>query len=99
MAYEVVYKPLARAEVAEAFAWYAQPHIQMEDAFLAELEHTNRFLTSNPHLYAKAEGDLRCAHLNRFPYSLFYVVDGDTVNVLSCFHQYRDPKSRSELLG
>jgi plasmid stabilization system protein ParE len=99
MAYEVVYKPLAQAEVSEAFAWYTQPHIQMGDAFLAELEHTSRFLANTPHLYAKVEGDMRCAHLSRFPYSMFYVVDGDTVNVLSCFHQYRDPKSRSELLG
>jgi plasmid stabilization system protein ParE len=99
MAYWVVYKPLAQVEVSEAFAWYAQPHIQMGDAFLAELEHTSGFLASTPHLYAKVEGDMRCAHLSRFPYSLFYVVDGDTVNVLSCFHQYRDPQSRSQLLG
>lgn len=99
MAYRVVYKPLAQAEVSEAFAWYGQPRIQMGDAFLAELEHTSGFLASNPYLYAKAEGDMRCAHLNRFPYSLFYVVDSDTVNVLSCFHQYRDPKSRGDLLG
>ena len=99
MAFLVVLKPLAQAEVSEAFAWYAQPHINMGDAFLAELEHTSGFLTGNPYLYTKAEGDMRCAHLSRFPYSLFYVVDGDTVNVLSCFHQYRDPRSRKTLLG
>lgn len=98
MAFAVVLKPLALAEVSEAFAWYAQPHIRMSEAFLAELEHTCGFLASNPHLYAKVEGDMRCAHLNRFPYSLFYVVDGDVVNVLSCFHQFRDPKSRSTLI-
>lgn len=98
MAFAVVLKPLAQAEVSEAFAWYAQPHIEMGNAFLAELERTSGFLGSNPYLYAKAEGDMRSAHLNRFPYSLFYVIDGDTVNVLSCFHQYRDPKSRSTLL-
>lgn len=99
MAFLVVFKPLAQAEISEAFQWYAQPHIKMEEAFLTELEHTSGFLGSNPYLYVKAEGDMRCAHLNRFPYSLFYVVDGDTVNVLSCFHQYRAPKSRSDLMG
>jgi len=99
MAFLVVFKPLAEAEVAEAFAWYQQPHIKMGDAFLSDLERTSDFLASNPHLYAKTEGDLRCAHLSRFPYSLFFVIDGITVNVLSCFHQHRNPKSRSGLLG
>ncbi len=98
MVFRVVLKPLAQAEASEAFDWYAQPHIGMGEAFLTALEHTSGFLASNPYLYAKAEGDMRCAHLNRFPYSLFYVVDGETVNVLSCFHQYRNPKSRSTLL-
>jgi len=35
MAFLVVFKPLAEAEVAEAFAWYQQPHFKMGDAFLA----------------------------------------------------------------
>jgi len=41
---------------------------------------------------------MRRANLNRFPYSLFYVIDGDAVNVLSCFHQHREPKTRQQLL-
>ena len=98
MAFNVILKPLAQMEVADAYQWYQQPHIQMGDAFLLELERTNAFLTRNPYLYPKVEQDLRSAHLNRFPYTLFYVVDGDTVNVLSCFHQYREPKSRNMLL-
>ena len=98
MVFQLVLKPLAQEEVSQAFDWYAQPHIGMGEDFLAELERTCGFLASNPYLYVKVEGDMRCAHLNRFPYSLFYVVDGEVVNVLSCFHQYRDPKSRSTLL-
>jgi len=53
----------------------------------------------NPYLYPKVEGEIRRANLNRFPFSLFYVIDGEVVNVLSCFHQYRDPKSRDDLLN
>ncbi len=97
MAFNVILKPLAQIEVANAYHWYQQPHIQMGDAFLLELERTSSFLASNPHLYQKVEQDLRSAHLNRFPYTLFYVIDGDTVNVLSCFHQHREPKSRDAL--
>ena len=99
MSFTVAYKPLAQLEAAEAYQWYSRPDIDMGDAFLAELEHTDRFISDNPYLYPKVEGELRRANLSRFPFSLFYVIDGEDVNVLSCFHQYRDPKSRGDLLN
>jgi len=99
MLYQVVYKPLAQIEASEAYHWYGQPHIGMGNAFLDELERTNGFIANNPHLYTSVESELRRANLNRFPYSLFYVIDGDTVNVLSCFHQHREPQTRLQLLS
>ena len=48
-----------------------------------------RFVRLNPMLYPKVEGDIHRANLQRFLYSLFYVVDGDTIAVLSCFHQHQ----------
>ena len=98
MVFQVIFKPLAQLEASEAFKWYSQSHIDMGDAFLAELERTNGFLANNPHLYPSAEQEIRRANLNRFPYSLFYVIDSEMVSVLSCFHQHREPKSRDELL-
>lgn len=58
----------------------------MGNAFLDELERTNGFIAGNPYLYSCVEAEMRRTNQNRFPYSLFYVIDGDTVNVLSCFH-------------
>jgi plasmid stabilization system protein ParE len=93
MAFSVVYKPLALLEAKEAYDWYAQEHIGMHTAFLEQLERTDRFLAANPYLYPCVEQTIRRANLNQFPYALFYVIDEDTVNVLSCFHQLREPKS------
>ena len=87
----LVFKPLAEAEIAEAFAWYAQPEIDKGRDFIADLERVERFIRMNPLLYPRVEGDIHRANLRRFPYALFYVVDGETVSVLSCFHQHRDP--------
>jgi plasmid stabilization system protein ParE len=94
MAFAVIFKPLAQSEVNEAYNWYQQDHIQMGGIFLDQLERTTDFLSSNPHLYPCVEQDMRRANLNQFPYSLFYVIDGDVVNVLSCMHQHRDPALR-----
>jgi plasmid stabilization system protein ParE len=92
MSFELIFKPLAREEIAEAYRWYQQPQINMAAAFLLELERISRFITQNPLLYQRVEGDIRRANFNRFPYSLFYVIDGQTINVLSCFHQHRRPR-------
>jgi len=94
MTFALVFKRLAEAEIAEAFAWYEQPGIGQGVTFLAELERVERFIRMNPRLYPRVEGEVHRANLRRFPYSLFYVVDGETVSVLSCFHQHRDPGIR-----
>ncbi|WP_367846480.1 hypothetical protein [Rhodoferax sp. WC2427] len=90
---------MAQLEVAEAFQWYGQSHIKMGEDFLAELERTDRFLARNPYLCPCVELEVRRANLTRFPYALFCAIDGDTVNVLSGFHQHRNPLSRAALLG
>jgi plasmid stabilization system protein ParE len=94
MTIRLVFKPLAEAEIAEAFAWYAQPEIGQGEAFIDELERVERFIRLNPLLYPCVQDEIHRANLRRFPYSLFYVVDDETVSVLSCFHQHRDPGSR-----
>lgn len=98
MPFQIVYKTLAQIEAAEAYAWYAQPEINMGNAFLAELERPDGFLASNPYLYPCIEPEIRRANLHRFPYSLFFVIDGEIVNILSCFHQHREPKTRDQHL-
>ena len=98
MRFDVVFKPLALHEVSDAYEWYQQAHIRMGDDFLDEIERTRGFIADNPYLYPPVEDEMRRANLNRFPYSLFYVVEDGRVNVLSCFMQHRDPKSRAQLL-
>jgi len=94
MSFSLVFKPRAEAEIAEAFAWYDQPTILQGEAFFAELERVERFIRLNPLLYPEVDPAIHRANLRRFPYSLFYVVDGEVISVLSCLHQHRDPVAR-----
>jgi len=91
MSFSLVFKPRAETEIAEAFAWYDQPTIMQGETFFAELERVERFIRLNPLLYPGVDPAIHRANLHRFPYSLFYVVDGSVISVLSCFHQHRDP--------
>lgn len=98
MRYTVRYKAAAAAEVVNAIAWYAQPEINQASAFLRELERTEAHLATNPELYQRVEDDTRRAVLRRFPYSLFYVIEGNEVIVLACMHQHQKPRTREDLI-
>jgi len=99
VAYSVRYTPAAAAEVANTIRWYDQPDINQATSFVRELERTETHLTSRPALYQRIEGEIRRAVLRRFPYSLFYVIENDSVIVLACMHQHQIPRSREDLLG
>jgi hypothetical protein len=44
-----------------------------------------------PLSYPIAEGEFRRALMHRFPYSVFYRVEGDTVFVMTLMHNHGDP--------
>lgn len=75
-----------------AFAAYQEVEAGLGIAFLDELSRIERHLNANPLLYQQVVTDVRRVVLRRFPYGLFYVVDGDTVSVLACLHLHRDPE-------
>ncbi|HKX42606.1 MAG TPA: type II toxin-antitoxin system RelE/ParE family toxin, partial [Burkholderiaceae bacterium] len=79
MSFTLVFKPLATAEIEEAYSWYSQAEIGKGAEFLNELARIEYFIRLNPLLYPRVEAEIRRAGLRRFPYSLFYVVEGGTV--------------------
>ena len=91
MAARVLFRAAAAREVELAFADYEETQEGLGFSFLDELGRIERHLVINPALYQRVVGDVRRAVLRRFPYGLFYVVDGDTVSILACLHLHRDP--------
>ena len=97
MAARVIYKAAAEAEIEEAYVAYETARLGLGDEFLEELARIEGHLGVNPALYQRVDGDMRRAVLRRFPYGLFYVVDGEQVTVLGCLHLHRDPRSHADL--
>ena len=95
----IIYKPAADIEVEAAFHEYESKRSNLGADFLDELLRIEGHLSLNPALYQRVEGDVRRAVLRRFPYGLFYVVDGPIVSVLACLHLHRRPPSFTELLA
>ncbi|MBD2701146.1 type II toxin-antitoxin system RelE/ParE family toxin [Spirosoma sp. BT702] len=63
--------------------------LQWLDAY----EFTESLFTSNPYLYQEHLLFVRRAHLRRFPYTIYYVVDeiNTLVLIIAVLHQKQDP--------
>jgi len=62
------------------------------ERFRAEVDATVERLSVNPLQFAVIHKRVRRVLLRRFPYMLFFVVDGETLWVIACFHASRDPR-------
>ena len=79
-------------------AWYRErgPGLaeDLERSFYAALARIHR----EPLLYLAARGEVRRAILDRFPYALWFRVEGDVVVVFLLWHSSRNPAARSRML-
>jgi plasmid stabilization system protein ParE len=83
--------PRAERESREAFLWYLErsPVAAQEFrvAFEEAIGHIKTFPLASPEF---DEGVRRCI-LNRYPYSLIYTVEQETITVVACMHHKRRP--------
>ncbi len=52
----------------------------------------------NPLLYRVVHGEIRRRLLRRFPYAVYFTLEGNEIVVLGLFHCARDPRSTMEAL-
>ena len=88
----LIIRPIAAAEIDEAYLWYEAQRIGLGEEFLAEVNGALDTIQEMPELYAVVHRDTRRAMLVRFPYSLLYRLVNKQVIVVACFHGKRDPR-------
>lgn len=83
---------LADQEVADAVRWYDEKEEGLSRDFLDELDRTVRLVKTYPLMAKKIEPEIRRFLFTRFPYSLVYGIDQETVVILAVAHQHREPR-------
>ena len=86
----VVERPAAR-EADAAANWYEDERPGLGQEFLAELSATYHRILSGPLGYQVRRSDIRRAQLRRFPYAVFFAVEGTVIIVTAVLHVRRDP--------
>jgi plasmid stabilization system protein ParE len=90
---DLVIRPEAEADLAEAYAWYEQRRQGLGQDLLREVERKLDNLQSLPESFPLVYKDVRRALTKRFPYGIYFLIDNARVVVLAIFHAKRDPKS------
>lgn len=85
-------RPVARAEIEEAYGWYEERRPGLGTEFLAAVRDALAAVEEAPRRYPVIRNDVRRAMVRRFPYSILYVAEPDATVVLACFHGRRDPR-------
>ena len=83
---------LADQEVDDAVSWYEEKEEGLSRDFLDELDRIVRLVKAYPLMATQIEPELRRFLFTRFPYSLIYGIDQETIVVIAVAHQQQEPR-------
>ncbi len=89
--YSVEIAPGAESDITDAFHWYRERSILVADTFRSEVFSAINRIAKTPLANATNDEGNRKHVLRRFPYSMFYEIQVDTVMILAVAHHRRKP--------
>ena len=91
MSRELVLHPLARFDLLDAVAWYEEQRQGLGWEMFEHVDAAMRRALRDPESFAVVEETARRVLVRRFPYAVFFQVEGDRLVVLAVSHVRRDP--------
>lgn len=85
------FSDLANTELDEACTWYERQQLGLGSRFKNDVREATLRIAGAPLLFPVELEEVRRYVMNRFPYTLRYVVRGDEVWVMTVSHQHRHP--------
>ncbi|SMM98649.1 hypothetical protein SPONN_2688 [uncultured Candidatus Thioglobus sp.] len=88
--------PEASIEIKTAYHWYQRQVTGLGDDFLLELRTAHQAITIAPEACPKFSQNCRRFLLSKFPFSVIYENNENTVFIIAIMHNSRKPKYWSE---
>jgi plasmid stabilization system protein ParE len=82
----------ALADVSLIRTWYKKIDPLLEDRFVHSLNEGLDRIEANPFAYQVVYRNTRRVILDKFPYSVYYLIQGASVIVLAVIHHKRNPE-------
>ena len=93
---EIRFLSLADREVDDAVQWYEAKEDDLSREFLDEFDRVVRLVRLYPYAGTQVEAEIRRFLFTRFPYSLIYGIDDETILVIAVANQHREPNYWAE---
>lgn len=91
MTYRLVVRRQAKADIRKAARWYESQRAGLGRAFVQQIDALLDRVRLNPMQYQVVHREVRRAIPRRFPYGVFYRIDGEDVLVFAVVDLHRDP--------
>jgi len=88
--WRVIIRPAAEADLQDARSWYESQRPGLGDELLNEISQVVRILAEQPGRRPVYYNGFRRLMTHRFPYKVFYRIEGDQVIVFRILHAKRD---------
>jgi toxin ParE1/3/4 len=88
----LVLRRAAKLDLVEAYRWYEEQRPGFGESFRAEVKAVLATIQAHPDLFPRVDSRIRRATTGRFPYGIFYLVDGETIRIIAILHRARDPE-------
>lgn len=96
MSRNLIIRPEAEADLAEAFEWYETRVTGLGLEFIRTVDSLFNSIIRNPQAYPVVDKNVRRALTRKFPYQVFYLADPDRVVIIGIFHASRNPQRWQE---
>ena len=93
MNYSLIVRREAEQDLRDAYEWYEERRAGIGDDFLLCVDAAVESILDGPLHYPALHENIRRVLVRRFPYGVFYIVDGVTVVILAVMHCSRDPRA------
>ena len=90
--FAIIFKSAAEEDLHGIFNWYEEHREGLGYEFLFSLDECVKSIQSNPFFSFNITDNVRRATLSRFPYSVYYTIENETVYIHVIMHQFRDPE-------
>ena len=96
MTYRLAVRRQAKADIRHAARWYESQRVGLGRAFVQQIDALFDRLRLNPMQYQVVHRQIRRAVPRRFPYGVFYRIDGADILVFAVVDLRRDPSTWQE---
>jgi plasmid stabilization system protein ParE len=93
MAIPIVFRRVAKREMDESISWYEAQRAGLGIEFAIEVETFLLRVAQAPEQFPRIRGEIRRAVLQRFPYTLHFLIESERIVILAVFHVKRDPRA------